>query len=158
MKKVILAVIVMTCFIAGSAMANMCDFYQWKPCYAKKVQVAKPAPAPEKIVLEGVYFDTGSAKIKPESYAVLDANAAKVMKKKSIDVQVVGYTDSVGKQASNMKLSEARAASVKEYLISKGVNANRISSKGMGPADPIADNNTKEGRAKNRRIELVMTK
>lgn len=185
MKRIVLAVAVVVGFTAGSAMANVCDFHQWKPCYSagakgnlvsgignlchyhqwrkgrcKEQPVAKaspePAPVQEKIVLEGVYFDTGSAKIKPESYPVLDSNVAKLKKKSDQHVTVVGYTDNVGKEASNIKLSEARAASVKAYMVEKGIDAGRISSKGMGPANPIADNKAKEGRAKNRRIEIEM--
>lgn len=183
MKKVILVFVVAFCFLAGSALASPCDYHQWRPCYAKDsgqkvaagygnmckyhqwrkakckdapVAKAAPAPTPEKIVLEGVYFDTGSAKIKSESYSILDSNATKLMKKKDMHATIVGYTDNVGSPEKNKRLSEARAVSVKEYLTGKGVDGSRLGTKGMGQENPIADNSTKEGRAKNRRIEMEL--
>lgn len=163
MKKVVFMVVAVLAvsFVAQNAMAKECGFHQWPParCIAAAPAPAKPAPAPEKIVLEGVYFDTGSAKIKAESFAILDANVAQLKKnKKDVKVLIVGYTDNVGKPANNQKLSEARAKSVQDYMVSKGIKADHISSKGMGDANPIADNKTKEGKAKNRRIEMETVK
>lgn len=173
--RMVVVLVVAICLVAGSLFAeskkstnsyvvagrdNLCHYYQWRwaRCKDTPAPVAKPAPAPEKIVLEGVYFDTGSAKIKPESHAVLDANAQKLLKKKNMNVTIVGYTDNKGSPAKNMKLSEERAASVKAYMVSKGVDAGRIKTKGMGPESPIADNKTADGRAKNRRIEMEINK
>ena len=73
------------------------------------------------------------------------------------DIQIVGYTDSSGSDELNQKLSEQRAASVKTYLSSKGIKSARIVTSGLGEADPIADNATKEGMAKNRRVEFAIT-
>ena len=166
MKWMVIAVtlVIGLAFITSTASAKICNYHQWpehRACKPKPVPVKPiptPAPVPEKIVLEGVNFDTGSAKIKSESYGVLDKNADVLMKHKDLNIKVVGYTDDRGSIKMNDKLSAARANSVKEYLIKKGVDANRISSEGKGPADPVADNKTTEGRAHNRRIELHTTK
>jgi outer membrane protein OmpA-like peptidoglycan-associated protein len=156
-KTAVVAVAVAVLFVAGNALANKCDFYQWKPCFNAKPRVAKPAPAPaapERVVLEGVYFDTGSARIKPESYSVLDKNVANLNKKGDLKITVEGFTDNVGRPESNVKLSDARAAAVKDYFVSKGIKSDRIGTKGYGADNPIADNKTADGRAKNRRIEI----
>lgn len=179
MKKAVLVVAVaVLCFTAGSAMAGKCDTYQWKPCYQESagsgdlanlckyyqwkfhrcyeapVVKAAPAPAPERMVLEGVKFDTGSARIKPESYSVLDKNVANLSKKGNTSITIEGFTDNVGNPQSNLKLSSARAAAVKDYLVTKGISADRIKTHGFGDANPIADNKTPDGRAQNRRIEI----
>lgn len=156
------ALVIGLAFITSTASAKICNYHQWpehRACKPKPATVKPaPAPVPEKIVLEGVNFDTGSAKIKSESYGVLDKNADVLTKHKDLNIKVVGYTDDRGSIKMNDKLSAARANSVKEYFIKKGVDASRISSEGKGPADPVADNKTNEGRAQNRRIELHTTK
>lgn len=165
MKKVLVAVAVIAglAFICSTAVAKNCWYHQWpehRKCVEapKPAPVAKPAPVPEKIVLRGVTFDTGSATIKPLSYPVLDANAETLTSHRNINVKVIGYTDDRGSAKLNENLSAARARSVKEYLIGKGVDSSRISSEGKGPAEPVADNKTNEGRAENRRIELHTAK
>lgn len=103
-----------------------------------------------------IQYETGSAVIKPESYAVLDEIMKSSVVAEGLKVGVYGHTDNVGNDAKNQSLSEQRAASVKAYLISKGIPTNRIEAKGYGAAKPIADNNTTEGKAKNRRVQIVM--
>lgn len=106
------------------------------------------------IVLEGITFATGKAEIKPESEAKLN-EALKTLKTYSdIVVEISGHTDNVGSSEANRQLSQTRAESVKFWLVSKGVKADRLEAKGYGEDSPIADNSTKEGRAKNRRIEF----
>lgn len=132
-----------------------------KKC-SKPKPVAKSKPKPvvkevkpvEVIKLEGVYFENNSAALKASSEASLNHAVEVLKKRKDIQVEVAAYTDSRGKDSYNQHLSELRANSVKAYLISHGIAGNRISSHGYGEANPIADNNTKEGRAKNRRVEL----
>lgn len=123
---------------------------------------ANGCPLPEKAVVteQGtysfgiIYFDTNKATIKPNSRPVLD-NAVEYMKKNpGVKLEVQGHTDSVGADAYNMKLSEARAAAVKKYMTDKGIAADRLETKGFGESRPAASNATKEGRAKNRRIEF----
>ncbi len=105
-------------------------------------------------VLKGVTFETGSNKIKAGSLAILDEAAEILKARNKVRVEIQGHTDSVGKAESNMALSETRAASVKDYLVKKGVNPSQLETKGFGATQPIGDNNTAEGRAQNRRIEF----
>ncbi len=100
------------------------------------------------------FFDFDKAVLKPEGKAKLDDLVGKV---KGISLEViiaVGHTDSVGAVADNQKLSVRRAEAVKAYLVSKGVEKNRVYTEGKGEKQPVADNKTKEGRAKNRRVEI----
>lgn len=107
------------------------------------------------VALEGVNFETNSATLTAESEAILDeaADALKLMPA-GVVAEVQAHTDSRGSDTYNLKLSERRAASTREYLVAKGVDAERLVSKGYGETQAIADNETKEGRAKNRRVEL----
>ena len=105
-----------------------------------------------------ILFDLGKATIKPQSADVLD-NIVKVLNEfKKAKFSVEGYTDSTGNKAKNVKLSEARANSVKDYLVAKGIDADRLSAKGFGPEKPVADNKTKAGREQNRRVEINLVK
>ena len=101
-----------------------------------------------------ILFNTDSDVIKPASYPLLQELADEFEKCPNASVDVIGHTDSVGDAGYNQGLSQRRAASVTRYLSSKGVNVSRITSIGKGEASPIASNDTKEGRAKNRRIEF----
>ncbi|HTP61636.1 MAG TPA: OmpA family protein [Burkholderiales bacterium] len=116
---------------------------------------AKPKPVAEKVTLAAdVLFDFDKAVLKPEGKGKLDDLADKV---KAINLEVViaiGHTDSIGSDAYNQKLSVRRAESVKAYLVSKGVEPNRIYTEGKGEKQPVASNKTKDGRAKNRRVEI----
>jgi len=108
----------------------------------------------ERLLLKGINFRTGSSQILPESYKVLE-NAVEILKANpEMKVEVQGYTDNRGKTASNVRLSNARAKAVYTYLVKKGIAAKRLTYKGYGPNNPIADNKTPEGRAQNRRIEF----
>ncbi|MDA8140424.1 MAG: OmpA family protein [Desulfobacteraceae bacterium] len=105
-------------------------------------------------ILEGVQFETNKADLKKSSYSALD-NAAEIMKKNpSLKVEIQGHTDASGKHDYNTQLSQRRAESVKAYLETKGIEANRMIAKGYGPDRPIDTNDTKEGRARNRRVEF----
>lgn len=125
----------------------------------------EPAPEPEKVVrkaekieiLEKVQFETASAEIKPESYGLLDEVARVLQDNPDITkVRVEGHTDSRGGRAYNKKLSQRRAASVRRYLIDKGVAKKRLAARGYGLSKPIADNSTEEGRYQNRRVEFTI--
>jgi OOP family OmpA-OmpF porin len=102
-----------------------------------------------------VQFDTAKATIKPVSYPELDAFVAFMKNVPSASGELQGHTDSVGKAAYNLKLSQQRADSVKAYVVGKGVDASRITTKGYGLTQPVADNKTAEGRAQNRRVLFV---
>lgn len=108
-----------------------------------------------RLPLYGVTFDFNKATIKPESEVVLTRAAAVLKQATGFAVEVQGHTDNVGGDDYNQKLSESRAGSVKQWLGGHGVDAARLSSKGYGKAQPVADNATDFGRAKNRRVELV---
>jgi outer membrane protein OmpA-like peptidoglycan-associated protein len=103
-----------------------------------------------------IQFETGSATIKPESYDALDEILKSAVVAENLKIGVQGHTDNTGNADSNQELSEARAEAVKSYLISKGLATNRIESKGFGQTKPIADNSTTEGKAKNRRVQIIL--
>ncbi len=124
---------------------------------APKPEVAKPAPKPvaEKVTLAtDTHFDFDKSVIRPEGKARLDDIVNKI---KGINLEVViavGHTCSIGSDAYNQKLSVRRAESVKAYLTSKGIEANRVYTEGKGEKQPAYTNKTREGRAKNRRTEV----
>jgi OOP family OmpA-OmpF porin len=108
------------------------------------------------IELEGIHFEFDKATLKPEAMTVLDQAAALLKKHERVVVEVAGHTDSIGSEEYNQGLSERRATAVKDYLNSKGVRASRLTSRGYGESRPVASNDTDEGRAENRRVELIV--
>jgi len=118
-------------------------------------KAAAPAAAAAKVTYAAdAFFDFDKSVLKPEGKAKLDDLTSKV---KGINLEViiaVGHTDSTGADAYNQKLSVARAEAVKAYLVSKGIEKNRVYTEGKGEKAPVADNKTKEGQAKNRRVEI----
>ena len=105
-----------------------------------------------------VLFDLNSAEVKSEAYPML-TDAVYIMKKNpDLKIRIDGYTDSTGTEAYNLDLSERRAKAVENFFVSRGVDPERLSIKGFGIANPVASNKTKEGRAKNRRVELTPVK
>lgn len=137
--------------------------------------VAEPAPAPapdcqspeagvpvslegckagDKIVLRGVTFEFDRANLTANAKAILDQAADALLSAQGIRVEIAGHTDARGSDAYNAKLSEQRAQSVMTYLGERGIAADRLSAKGYGEAEPVADNGTDEGRELNRRVEL----
>ena len=103
-----------------------------------------------------VEFETGSAVIRPESYKMLDEIFESAVVAEGLKLGVYGHTDNVGSDAVNIPLSERRANAVREYLLTRGLSANRVETKGYGSDKPIADNSTIEGRGRNRRVEIVL--
>ncbi|MDO8447503.1 MAG: OmpA family protein [Rhodoferax sp.] len=114
-----------------------------------------PPPAATKVTYAAdAFFDFDKSVLKPEGKAKLDDLVGKV---KGINLEViiaVGHTDAVGTDGYNQKLSVKRSEAVKAYLVSKGIEKNRVYTEGKGEVQPVADNKTKEGRAKNRRVEI----
>ncbi len=108
----------------------------------------------EKIAKKGL-FDFNSDVISKDSYEGLDAVAEFLNAHPYVTLKVEGHTDSIGNAKYNQNLSERRAESVKKYLVKKGIDANRITTEGAGASKPIADNSTAEGRAQNRRTEMI---
>lgn len=111
----------------------------------------------EEVVLRNIFFETGSAELKPESYVELDKLVELLTQNPKIKIEIAGHTDNVGAKDANMKLSDQRAKSVSNYLESKGILSSRLTNKGYGDTKPVDDNNTVEGRANNRRTEFKIT-
>ncbi len=107
-----------------------------------------------KIVLRNVFFETGSAKLKPTSYAELGRLTQLLNEIPTLRIEISGHTDNKGGHAANQKLSAARAKAVVTFLISEGIDASRLEHKGYSYDQPVADNKTAEGRAQNRRVEF----
>jgi len=109
-------------------------------------------------IKQKVYFDTGKATIKKVSFALLNEVASAIRSNAELDVLVEGHTDSVGKDTTNQKLSNARASSVRDYLIGQGIDPTRLTAIGYGETRPITDNDTPEGKEANRRVEFTIVK
>jgi OmpA-OmpF porin, OOP family len=112
----------------------------------------------EPIILKNVLFETNAAVLLPISFGELDYTAEHLKKNSHLKIQVNGYTDNTGDESKNLILSEKRAKAVADYLITKNIDASRISYKGYGSQNPIAFNNSEEGRKQNRRVELVFSR
>jgi outer membrane protein OmpA-like peptidoglycan-associated protein len=108
-----------------------------------------------KVALYGLYFDTGKAVVKPESEPTLVQVVKLLQANRELKLFVVGHTDGVGALETNLKLSADRAAAVVAALKSRGIEAGRLKAAGVGPYSPVSTNRTDEGKAKNRRVELV---
>jgi OOP family OmpA-OmpF porin len=108
-----------------------------------------------RVAVYGINFDTGKATIKPESETVLGEILSLATQNPNLKLRIEGHTDNVGGSAANRKLSEDRAAAVRAWLVQKGVRAANLTSAGLGDGKPVADNGSEDGRARNRRVELV---
>jgi OOP family OmpA-OmpF porin len=110
----------------------------------------------QSVVLKGVTFLPGSATLTPEAKEVLEGASAALAGQKDLKVEIGGHTDAQGADAANQRLSQRRADSVRTYLVGKGVEGERLTAKGYGEAQPIASNDTVQGRAENRRVEFKL--
>ncbi len=147
-KKVMIVLVAVCCLIGYTnyARAGNCDSHAWtggENCQG------------DTILLKGVTFDSGRSTLKPESYGVLDSYLEKVQRgAKRYIIEVQGFTDNRGDPRKNMKLSQDRADTVRNYYIQKGIKSKRIRAVGFGEDNPIASNASESGRAMNRRIEI----
>lgn len=145
--------------VAGGVIGNKMDKQ------AREIKEALPGADVErvgegiKLVLgeNAVRFETSKSTLTTQARANLDKLIPVFTSYADTDITIFGYTDSTGSAEFNQKLSEQRAASVRAYLSGKGLNVSRFTTKGLGIADPIADNQTPEGRSKNRRVEFAIT-
>ncbi len=139
-----------------------CHPEYFKEEVAQEVKPAVEAPKPPVVVAKMMtlnattYFDFDKYNLKPEGKKALDELISEMKLDQIEQVIVVGHTDSIGTEEYNQKLSERRAKTVADYLISKGVPASKIKASGKGETQPIADNKTRDGRAKNRRVEVTV--
>lgn len=117
-----------------------------------------PLEVGEKIRLNNLFFDTDKADLKPASEAELNRLVKFMNQYPTMEIQILGYTDNVGSDDHNLTLSQSRVNSVVAYLSKKGISASRLKGEGMGEKNPVASNDTEEGRAKNRRVEFTILK
>ncbi|HAH25987.1 MAG TPA: hypothetical protein DCL77_19875 [Prolixibacteraceae bacterium] len=110
------------------------------------------------VVLRNVFFDTGSYELLPESKSELKRLIDFLINNKTLTIELEGHTDNVGSEEMNLNLSEMRAEAVYKYCVSKGIEESRMIFKGYGYSQPIASNDTPEGRALNRRTEFKITR
>ena len=108
-----------------------------------------------KIVTHGILFDTGKATIKPQSMGVLNEVVKMLKENAAVKIEIDGHTDSDGSAQLNQKLSQDRADAVKSQLVTMGIDAGRMTTKGFGATKPMDNNTTPEGKANNRRVEFV---
>lgn len=101
-------------------------------------------------------FDTGRADIKPNMRPILDQFASGLANQPNTEVRIIGHTDNTGSDQTNNRLSVERAQATKNYLVARGVNANQVVVAGRGEHEPVADNSTEAGRARNRRVEIFL--
>jgi OOP family OmpA-OmpF porin len=122
------------------------------------VQKVAPPPPPtiRKIVLRGVNFDFDKADIRADAQVILDTAVEVLNENSGVGVEVGAHTDATGPDAYNQSLSERRARAVRDYLVRGGVSGGRLTIHGFGASQPIADNSTRDGRAQNRRVELIV--
>jgi len=120
---------------------------------------APPPPPPAKaeplVTLHGPQFDFNKATLKPAGKEMVDGAVTVMKDKPSMKVSVEGHTDSIGSEAYNQRLSERRAQAVRDYMIENGISPGRIATRGFGKSRPVASNKTAEGRAQNRRVEII---
>ncbi|HLJ45313.1 MAG TPA: OmpA family protein [Bryobacteraceae bacterium] len=137
--------------------------HRWKEISIRRIRIAESAPdfstaigASGRYVTHGIQFDTDSDRLKVESAPVLKLIASGLIKNPNLKVEIDGYTDSTGDEAHNKDLSKRRAEAVRGVLVSQfGIEPNRLTAAGFGPANPVGSNDTADGRATNRRVEFV---
>jgi OOP family OmpA-OmpF porin len=124
------------------------------PAPAPRAEAPAPRPAEKKIVLRGVNFDFDKANIRADARPILDQAVTMLKEEGTITIVAEGHTDAVGSDQYNERLSVRRATAVKDYLVRGGISASRIEIRGLGESQPVASNETADGRAQNRRVEL----
>jgi outer membrane protein OmpA-like peptidoglycan-associated protein len=137
------------------------NFVEIEFCHPKPppaVAPPPPPPAPDTLVIPDVLFRFNSSELNAKLYSSLDSLVARIPRNDTIQLQILGYTDNVGTEAYNLNLSRMRAAAVAEYLKGKGLEKYIRHVSGLGEADPVAPNDSQEGRQLNRRVEIIIYK
>ncbi len=143
----------------------------WDEGRAYKLVIVEEAPMSQEVNAQALFdaiqksgrialyinFDTGSYAVPPDAESQLEQIVSMMIENPGLKLSIEGHTDNTGQPDGNLRLSDARAQSIRQALIDKGVEAGRLTAKGLGRTKPLADNSTEEGRAKNRRVELVKT-
>jgi outer membrane protein OmpA-like peptidoglycan-associated protein len=143
-------------YIAVNENMDLTNLKEYKEI--KKDLYLVPIEVGQTVRLNNIFFETGKADLLPASFVELD-NLVKILTDNpNIEIEIEGHTDNVGSDASNLTLSKNRSKSVYDYLVSKGVNAERLKSNGYGKSKPIATNDTDEGKAQNRRVQFTILK
>jgi OOP family OmpA-OmpF porin len=146
--------------VAGGIIGSVFGHCAFDPFWEQEPPPPPPAPAPppppvkQRIVLRGVNFDFDKSNIRPDAAAILEDAARILRDEPDVRVSVDGHTDARGTDAYNDRLSERRAAAVVDRLVRLGVERSRLEPQGYGESRPVATNETEEGRAQNRRVEL----
>ena len=143
--------------LAGAIVGGLAGHYICDPIIEAPPPPAPPPPPPvtQKLVLRGVHFDFNKSKIRPGDAAVLDEAATTLKANPNVTINVNGYCDAIGSEEYNLKLSDRRADAVVDYLVKAGIPSSQLIPHGYGKTDFVATNDTAEGRAQNRRVELV---
>ncbi len=146
--------------VAGAALGALlghalCDPVKEPPKVAQVPPPPPPPPAKKIVELSAAHFDFDRATLRPEGRRVVDEAVAVLKAESDVRVSVEGHTDSVGSDAYNEDLSQRRADAVRDYMVEQGIAASRITTRGWGESKPIASNDTAEGRAQNRRVEII---
>ena len=122
--------------------------------YTEPFKVEIQFEAARSYTLKNVHFDTGKASLRPDSYPALEELFSYLQHKENTRIQIAGHTDNVGNDTDNLKLSQQRAEAIRAYLVKRGILSSRLVAKGYGASQPVAGNETEEGRQQNRRTEI----
>ncbi len=144
-------------YIAVGENIDLTDTKSYKEIRDKTLPLV-PIEVGQSVRLTNIFFETGKAELRPESGPELDRVVTTMNENPKLAIEVDGHTDNVGSNTFNLKLSQDRADAVREYLIGKGIEPDRVGGKGFGETKPVGPNDTEDGRAKNRRVEFVILK
>lgn len=144
-------------FIAVGKNIDLTEIKEYKEINGDELKLV-PIKEGERVPLNNIFFEYAKATLRSESFPELDRIAETMKENGNLVIEIQGHTDNVGSNENNLKLSEERAESVRTYLLSKKLPANRVTSVGFGESRPIASNDTEEGKAQNRRVEFVIVK
>jgi outer membrane protein OmpA-like peptidoglycan-associated protein len=145
-------------FYGGAEPENTKSFTNVRVANGAQMNLLNALMTDGKFVTYGITFDVNKASLKPESMGTINQVLAMLKEKPDLKLEVGGHTDSDGSDENNLKLSQQRADAVVKKLVELGIDAGRLTAKGYGETKPVADNNSFEGKAKNRRVEFVLVK